>query len=328
MRNKHSHYVIPIIGILVLLLGIMILLSKSNYPKANIQEAVKKEVKEEPTKDTIVRDEELYRKIEAYSREHEIPPIDAKVDGVWKAIPGYNGLGVNIAQSYQAMKANGEFNEDKLVYREILPKIHLKNLGDEPIYKGNPEKPMVAFLINVAWGTEFIPGILETLGTHKIKTTFFFDGTWVKENPEMAKTIYDAGHEIGNHAYTHPDLESCSRDKTIDELQKTNDVIEETLGVKPIWFAPPSGSFNGVTVEVANELGMKTILWTVDTIDWRKPETSEMVNRVVSGVESGSMVLMHPTKPTAEGLDAMIRGVKAKGYRLGTVSDLMDEGRI
>ena len=82
----------------------------------------------------------------------------------------------------------------------------------------------------------------------------------------------------------------------MDELKKTNDVIEATLGIKPIWFAPPSGSFNQETILVANELGMKTILWTIDTVDWKKPATSEMVARIVSGVSNGSMVLMHPTK--------------------------------
>lgn len=136
------------------------------------------------------------------------------------------------------------------------------------------------------------------------------------------------GHEIGNHAYSHPDLKQRSREETIVELTKTNDVIEETLGMKPKWFAPPSGSFNQETILVANELGMKTILWTVDTVDWKKPATTEMVNRVLTGVGNGSMVLMHPTKPTSEGLKSMIDGMKDKGYQLGTVSDLMSEKRI
>ena len=73
---------------------------------------------------------------------------------------------------------------------------------------------------------------------------------------------------------------------------------------------------------------MKTILWTVDTVDWKKPLPSEMVQRVVSKVEKGSMVLMHPTKPVAEGLDSMITNITAKGYQLGTVSDLISEKRI
>jgi len=73
---------------------------------------------------------------------------------------------------------------------------------------------------------------------------------------------------------------------------------------------------------------MRTILWTVDTVDWKKPAASEMVNRVISKVENGAMILMHPTEPVAEGLESMIVEIKKKGYQLGTVSDLMDEKRI
>ncbi len=113
-------------------------------------------------------------------------------------------------------------------------------------------------------------------------------------------------------AYSHPNLQQRSEAETMEELKKTNDVIKATLGITPKWFAPPSGSFNKATIQVANRLDMKTILWTVDTVDWRKPATSEMVRRVVSKVESGSMILMHPTKPTAEGMEAMITDIKAK----------------
>ncbi len=272
--------------------------------------------------------DELYKKIETYNEEHKVAPIDAKVDRVWKAIPGYNGKEVDIEASYKVMKETGEFHESKVIYRETNPKVHLEDLGPEPIYRGNPEKPMVTFLINVAWGNEYIPEILRVLEKYQINTTFFFDGSWLEKNPDLAKKIKGAGHEIGNHAYSHPDLNQSSRAQTVEELQKTNDIIEKSLGVKVKWFAPPSGSFNATTLEVAHELGMKTILWTADTVDWKKPETSEMVRRVVAKVEKGSMVLMHPTKPTAEGLETMIKEVKAKGYELGTVSDLMSEKRI
>nr|WP_255367891.1 polysaccharide deacetylase family protein [Psychrobacillus sp. OK032] len=270
----------------------------------------------------------LYQEIQNYSKQHDIKPIDAKVDRVWKAIPGYNGLIVNIKASYEKMKKEGVFNKNKIVYKEISPNVHLDDLDPQPIYRGNPEKPMVTLLINVAWGNEYIPAILKTLNTHQVKATFFFDGSWVKKNPDIAKMISKEGHEIGNHAYSHPDLNQRSRIETLEEIKKTNDVIQATIGMKPKWFAPPSGSFNQETINVAHELEMKTILWTVDTVDWKKPSPSEMVTRVVTKVENGSMILMHPTEPVAEGLDSMISTIKAKGYQLGTVSDLMSEKRI
>ncbi|WP_144509801.1 polysaccharide deacetylase family protein [Bacillus sp. FJAT-22090] len=272
--------------------------------------------------------DDLYKKIETYSEQHTVEPVDAKVDKVWKAIPGYNGLTVNIKASYKKMKKDNIFDISKIVYKEIPPKIHLDDLEPQPIYRGNPHKTMVTLLINVAWGNEYIPPILKTLENQEVKATFFFDGSWVKNNPDLAELIYKEGHEIGNHAYSHPDLQKRSKDETMEEIKKTNDVIQATLGIKPLWFAPPSGSFNQETINVAHELNMKTILWTVDTVDWKKPSPSEMVTRVVSKVENGSMILMHPTQPVAEGLDSMIAAIKAKKFKLGTVSDLMSEKRV
>jgi peptidoglycan-N-acetylglucosamine deacetylase len=320
MRRKYIGYFLLFSSMLVLTLVFSTNSYRAMSPGSNVRGGI--------TTTSEVNRADLYRKIQAYSDKHEFKPIDAKVDRVWKAIPGYNGLSVNIKASYKKMKANGEFDKNKVVYKEIPPNVHLEDLAPEPIYRGNPQKPMVAFLINVAWGNEYIPEILKVLNDHQTKATFFFDGSWVKKNPDLAKKIKEGGHEIGNHAYSHPDLKQRSMTETTEELQKTNDVIEETLGITPKWFAPPSGSFNQVTIQVADRLDMKTILWTVDTVDWRKPATSEMVGRVVSKVENGSMVLMHPTKPTAEGLETMITDIKAKGYKLGTVSELMSEKRV
>lgn len=264
--------------------------------------------------------------IEAYAAAHDIPPIDAKIDPVWKAIPGYNGLMVD--QEKSAKRMGLTFDEKNIVWKEVPPEVHLSDLPPSPIYRGNPEKPMVALLINVAWGNEFIELILNTLQEREVKATFFLDGSWTKKHPDLARLIQLNGHEIGSHAYSHPNLEQSSEEKTRSELQKTNEVIEETLGLKPTWFAPPSGSFNQRTIEIAREFNMYTILWTVDTVDWRNPDTNEMVNRVVSKVEQGSMILMHPTKPTAEGLDRMIQEIGEKGYVFGTVSELMSEDRV
>ncbi|WP_262177134.1 polysaccharide deacetylase family protein [Saccharococcus sp. Marseille-Q5394] len=283
---------------------------------------------QDSTMKNAVINEALYQEIKSYSEQHEIKPIDAKVDRVWKAMPGYNGLIVDVDASYDKMKTAGKFDETKLVFKEVPPSVHLDDLDPQPIFRGNPDKPMVSLLINVAWGDEYIPTILNILNDQQVKATFFFDGSWTKKNPDLALMIYNDGHEIGNHAYSHPDLQKRSRTETMEEISKTNDVIEQTIGFKPKWFGPPSGSFNQQTIDVAHELNMKMILWTVDTVDWKKPEPSEMVQRVVSKVENGSMILMHPTDPVAKGLGAMIADIKAKGLRLGTVSDLMSENRI
>lgn len=270
----------------------------------------------------------LYQELEEYAKEHDIAPVDARVDRVWKAIPGYNGLKVDMKASYKNMKQAGTFNADKVVFTEVPPKVHLEDLPPAPIFKGNPNKNMVSLLINVAWGDEYLPQIIKTLDKYQVKATFFLDGTWTKEHPEQAMMILEEGNEIGNHAYNHPDLAKKSREETKDQIEKTNQVIKATLDITPKWFAPPSGSYNDTTIDVAHTLNMSTILWTVDTVDWKHPNPGEMVRRVVSKVGPGTMILMHPTDSTAEGLEQLILDIKKRGYKLGTVSDLLSEKRV
>jgi probable sporulation protein (polysaccharide deacetylase family) len=231
-------------------------------------------------------------------------------------------------ESFKAMKKANKFDENKLVVKQIKPSVHLENLPASPIYRGNPEKPMVTLLVNVAWGNEHLPGMLQTMKKQNVRSTFFLDGSWVKKNPSLARMIAEEDHEIGNHAYSHPDLKKMTNDRIKEELKQTNDVINATLNISPKWFAPPSGSYRNDVVQIAAELEMKTILWSVDTVDWRNPNPDEMVERVLNKVHPGAMILMHPTASSATGLEKLIKGIKDKGYSVGTVSDLMDEKRL
>lgn len=270
----------------------------------------------------------LFAEIEQKKNEYEIAPEDARIDRVWKAMPGLNGLKVNVAESYKRMKKEGEFNPEKLVFDEVPPKVTLNDLPPSPIYRGHPEKTMVTFLINVAWGNEYIPSMLKTLEKHHVTATFFLDGSWVKRHPEFAKMIVDAGHEIGNHAYSHPNMKNLTPDQIKEEIIKTNEVIKATTGITPKWFAPPSGSYKDEVVRIAAEENMKLIMWTVDTVDWRKPDPVEMVNRVANKVSPGAMILMHPTSSTAAGLENLIIRMKEKEYQIGNVSTLLSEERV
>lgn len=274
------------------------------------------------------QEDPLYQSIVKNASTYEIPPSNAKIDRVWKAIPGYNGITVDIEASYRNMKKIGTFNEKKLVYIQTEPTVHLNELTPSPIYRGHPDKPMVSFIINVAWGNEYLPEMLAALKKHQVKASFFLEGRWVKNNPELAKMIVSAGHEVGNHSYTHPDMKRISAAQTREQLVKTNEVIEAATGKKSIWFAPPSGSYRDETVTIAAELKMKTVMWTVDTIDWQKPSPDQLINRVTSKISNGSMVLMHPTESSAKSLDTLITLIEEKGLKIGTVSDLMSEERI
>lgn len=109
-------------------------------------------------------------------------------------------------------------------------------------------------MINVAWGNEYLDSILNTLKTEDVKATFFLDGSWLSKNKELALRIQQEGHEISNHAYSHPDMATLSRSEQQRQIVKTEQLLKE-MNVNNQWFAPPSGSFNATTVQVAREQG-------------------------------------------------------------------------
>ncbi|WP_191561694.1 polysaccharide deacetylase family protein [Metabacillus idriensis] len=271
---------------------------------------------------------QLYQTIAAKAKDYEKPAQDAHIHTVWKATPGYNGVTVDIDESYKRMKKSGTFDEKKLVYKQIKPNIHLADLPPAPIYRGHPDKEMVSFLINVAWGNEFVPVMLGVLEENKVKATFFIEGRWAKENPELVKKIKDSGHEIGNHSYSHPDMARITTDQIRRQIGSTNEVLKEITGETPVWFAPPSGSFRQDVITIADQYKMDTVLWSVDTIDWQKPEPSVLVERVLKKVHNGAMILMHPTDSTSRSLETLIQSIKQKGYSFGSVSMLLDEKRL
>lgn len=267
----------------------------------------------------------LYQKIVEHAKTIHADAIEPRVDSIWKIIPGYNGITLDVDATYkQANKKTGTYYP---VINEITPQKTVWDLPPNPIYRGNSNKKMVALMINVAWGNEHLESMLQTLRERQVKATFFLDGSWLTKNPDHAKLIVADGHEIGSHAYSHPNMSRITTERIIQELEKTNDRIKEVLGLDVRLFAPPSGDFDSRVVQLAWERKMLTILWTLDTVDWRKPPVAQMVNKIVSNVDAGYLILMHPTYATANGLDAMITGIIEKGYAIDIVSNVISSMR-
>ncbi|MFE4709658.1 MULTISPECIES: polysaccharide deacetylase family protein [unclassified Paenibacillus] len=277
--------------------------------------------------ESAIAHDDLRSQIEANAVKLSAPPVDAVLDRVWKAIPGYNGLEVDVESTYRNALLQPK-EPLKYVYRQITPKVSLDDLGAQPIFRGNPGKPMVSLMINVAWGNEYIIPMLDILDEEKVKVTFFLDGSWLSKNPELAAEMQKRGHEMENHAYTHPNMSSLSHARATAEIEKTQKLLKQTLGVTNKWFAPPSGDFNQQTVEIAASLGLKTVLWTLDTVDWRNPSPESVIVKITSKAEPGTLVLMHPTASSSKALRGMIQGIRKKGLSLGTVSQTLSAERI
>ena len=190
-------------------------------------------------------------------------------------------------------------------------------------YSGNENSNKISLMINVYWGTEYLDGMLDILDKYDVKTTFFVGGTWAVKESDMLTKIYEKGHEIGNHGYSHKDQDKLSREDNKKEILTTHNIVKDLLGIDMTLFAPPSGAYSKTTVEVANELSYQTIMWTRDTIDWRDKDANLIYSRAIKNAKGGDLVLMHPTQKTLEALENIIVELQSKGFKLTTVSDAL-----
>ncbi|SES68673.1 Peptidoglycan/xylan/chitin deacetylase, PgdA/CDA1 family [Natronincola peptidivorans] len=198
---------------------------------------------------------------------------------------------------------------------------------NKPIEQGNEKSNYIAFACNVDWGNEVIPDILEILEERNIKITFFVTGRWVKAYPQLFETIVKAGHEIGSHGYQHLDYSKLSLEHNKKQIKDAEIVIMQHIETKPTLFAPPSGAYNQYTLMAAEELGYKTILWSIDTIDWRQGSTKDIiVKRVMEKPDhKGGIILMHPMPETAKAIPILIDELQSKNLQVGRVSDVIGD---
>lgn len=323
--EKQLHLQMRLLGLLLVVLIVIACVQSS--PVSSYVTAIK----EASSLPDSVSDEErkLKEKIKKEASKKNQKPINARVDRIWKAIPGYNGRMVDEEKTLQKTLAQRDRKNIHWVYHEVKPSVDLKDLGAVPIYRGNPNKPAAALMVNVAWGTEHLPVMLNILRRENVKATFFLDGSWLKKHPKEARLIQKEGHEIGNHAYSHPLMSQLSTARMDQEMSKTETLMQQHLHKKSRYFAPPAGDYNQKVIEQAWQHQMHTILWTVDTVDWRKSSTPDMmISKVRTQLENGSLLLTHPTDRTVKALPEMIRIGKRKGIKWGRVSEVLSPKRL
>ena len=166
--------------------------------------------------------------------------------------------------------------------------------------------------------------MLDIFHDNKIKISFFPTGRWAEENRDLLLKIYRASHEIGNHGYSHLDYDKLDYDGNYKEIAKAHKVIEGIIDESPKYFAPPSGAYNEFTIQAARNLGYKTILWSIDTIDWREDSHKDLiVSRVIEKIHKSAIVLMHPTDETRKALPEIINKLYEMGYKIGRISDII-----
>lgn len=199
----------------------------------------------------------------------------------------------------------------------------------EPVYHGSSARKEIALTCNVDWGEEFLPDMLQLFQQKNVKVTFFVTGRFADKFPELVRQMAAAGHEIGNHGYEHFHPDQASREENAAEIKKAEKSLLRAAGTVGRYYAPPYGESSLPVLQGAADCGYKTILWSLDTVDWQRPDPETIKNRVLNNVKNGDIILMHPTEQTLAALPDIIGQLQKDGFRLVTVDELLapEQGR-
>lgn len=135
-----------------------------------------------------------------------------------------------------------------------------------PIYNVQTDKKQIAISFDAAWGNDDTETLINILKEYDVPATFFVVGAWVDKYPESVKQLHDAGHKIGNHSDTHPNMPNLSAEEIETELKNCNEKIKNVTGEDVTVFRCPYGAYNNTVLSVTEKLGMYTIQWDVETL--------------------------------------------------------------
>lgn len=196
-----------------------------------------------------------------------------------------------------------------------------------PIYCVQRDYKVCSLSFDAAWGNEDTQLLIDILGKHDIKATFFVVGDWVEKYPESVKALADAGHEVMNHSDTHAHLTQFSSEKIVADINTCNEKIEEITGVCPTLMRPPYGEYDDKVVSAVRSMGMEPIQWDVDSLDWKDLSAADITARVIKRVQPGSIILFHNAAlHTPEALPGIIEALLQDGYSIVPISEIILSG--
>jgi peptidoglycan/xylan/chitin deacetylase (PgdA/CDA1 family) len=173
--------------------------------------------------------------------------------------------------------------------------------------------------------------LLELLAKLGVKATFFMIGSYVRQQPEIARAVAQGGHVIGNHTFSHPRLILKTAVETRAELAQCRSALQDAIGEHSNLFRPPFGGRRPATLRVVRELGLQTVMWNVSGKDWKAPTAAAIEDEVVRLIHGGDVVLLHDGSHRGMGADrtrtvaateGLIRRLRDQGYEFVTVEEM------
>jgi peptidoglycan/xylan/chitin deacetylase (PgdA/CDA1 family) len=169
--------------------------------------------------------------------------------------------------------------------------------------------------------------ILEILSTHDCLATFFMEGHRVAAEADCAARVLAAGHDVGNHSYTHQEFRNLSVAEVRTELQQTEDILEKHIGIRTRFCRPPFGTMTLEVEAAILDWGYTIVLWSYSNRDWETPEVAVLAERIINGLRENAIIVMHDHVPwVPETLDIIIPAIRSQGYEFKKISEYGQSG--
>lgn len=198
-----------------------------------------------------------------------------------------------------------------------------------PVFYVEKKAQEICLTFDISWGRETLPLVLEVLKKHQVPATFFLSSPWAERDTAAVTSICEAGHEIASHGERHLNLSQHSRETVYENIEKASKSLTNLAGPLAPFFRPPNGDYDDLVLDTAKELGFETVIWSIDSLDWKNPGADYMVERVLQRAFPGAIILCHASdssKQIHEALPRIIEGLRKKGYKLVNLSELARDG--
>ena len=195
-------------------------------------------------------------------------------------------------------------------------------------FLGNTEEKVLYLTFDAGYENGHTEAILDTLQKHNVKAAFFLVGNYLQKNADLVRRMVDEGHIVGNHTMSHPDMSAIAEKAAFQqELEGLEKLFMEVTGKElPKFYRPPQGIYSEENLKMAQELGYKTVFWSLAYKDWdnnKQPDAKYAQGKLLPRTHNGAVILLHSTSQTnAEVLDTLLTQWKNNGYRFETIDKL------
>ena len=195
-------------------------------------------------------------------------------------------------------------------------------------YLGDPSQKVLYLTFDAGYENGNTAKILDTLKAHNVPAAFFLVGNYIEQNADLVRRMVEEGHIVGNHTMHHYDMSKLSTPEDFSrELTGLEELFRETTGKDlPKYYRPPQGIYSEENLQMAKELGYKTVFWSLAYVDWNndvQPTAEQAFAKLLPRIHNGAVVLLHSTSATnAEILDRLLTEWEKMGYAFASVDAL------